>query len=152
MGLLTRPSGCVFFQENTCVLVHVCILVLQEHLGGGDGPPLRGSGTAGVARLGRGWILRKMLIGSRKSDQIHGGKLQKRGGEMICHSGKPCSTMGNHFPRWEIIFRGGISCSPNLQTPIHRDIHDLRPSFVRRPEATSLWMGVWRLGKEEMAP
>ena len=39
---------------------------------------------------------------------------------MISNVGKQSSMLGNHFPQLEIIIHGGISCSPSLQTCIHR--------------------------------
>ena len=62
--------------------------------------------------------------------------------------GKPFYTVGNHFPWWEIFVYGGISSLPSLQTLIHRG-GGHRPPPQRRGGQT-LWMGVWRLSKQEI--
>ena len=62
-------------------------------------------------------------------------------GGIISHGGKPFFTVGNHFPRWEIIFHGG------LQTFIHRG--GGRPPLLC---GYSLWMRVWWLGEQEIPP
>ena len=82
----------------------------------------------------------------KKLGQIDSGKRWKLW-EMICHGGKPFSTVGSHFPRWEVIFHNGILCLPSLQTPIHRDIDKGGAAEGRLPYG---WVSGGKVGKEEI--
>ena len=94
-------------------------------------------------------LLRKMHIGSKSYGQMSRGKQQK----MISHGGTPFSTVGNHFPRWEIIFHDGISCLASRHPSIGASGHLLKGGAAealvsrgqesRKPE----WKMISRQGK-----
>ena len=70
------------------------------------------------------------------------------------NGGKPFSTAGDHFPWWENISHGWISCLPSLQISIKGRWPMGRPSFVEAAEGhiPYRWVSGGYASKQQISP